>query len=75
MIVVVFEASSEAVVELAAQPPQSNQSRHLLLADARLKGVPKRLLDNNPAAFTAAHGCRVGVYGYVILVYERAWHF
>jgi hypothetical protein len=63
------------VAELAARPPQWNESRHLLLADARLKGVPKRLLDNNPTAFTAAHGYRVGVYGYVILVYERAWHF
>jgi hypothetical protein len=52
------------VAELAARPPQWNESRHL-----------KRLLDNNPTAFTAAHGYRVGVYGYVRLVYERAWHF
>jgi hypothetical protein len=35
--VVVFEASSEAVVELAAQPPQSNQSRHLVLDGISLK--------------------------------------
>ena len=72
---VVFEASSEAVVELAARPPQWNESRHLLLDGVKLKGVLKRLLDNDPTAFTAAHGYRVGVYGYVIVVYERTWHF
>jgi hypothetical protein len=74
-MVMVFEASSEAVVELAARPPQSNESRHLLLDGKTLKVALKMLLDNDPTAFTAVHGYRVGVFGYDIVVYERTWHF
>jgi hypothetical protein len=63
------------VVELAARAPQWIESRHLLLAGVRLKGILKILLDSDPTAFTAAHGYRVGVYGYDIVVYERTWDF
>jgi hypothetical protein len=52
-----------------------DESHHSLLAGARLKGALKILLDDDPTAFTAAHGYGVGVYGYDIVVYEQTWHF
>jgi hypothetical protein len=48
------------VVELAAPSPQWIESRHLLLVGVRLKGVLKRLLDNDPRHLQLRMGIELG---------------